>query len=89
MCLWSGVKKVSWIHGEPSGIEANPVKLQALLNIRSPSTVKEVKSLTGRVAAVNRFVSKSLDKCKEFFKSINGVDKNFEWSPHVRRLFGS
>ena len=38
------------------GIEANPAKIQALINMRSPRNVKEVKSLTGRVAALNRFV---------------------------------
>ena len=45
------------------GIEANPAKIQALINMRSPGNVKEVQSLTGRVAALNRFVSKSSDKC--------------------------
>lgn len=33
------------------GIEANPTKIQALLDMRSPNTMKEVQSLTGRVAA--------------------------------------
>ncbi|XP_017217112.1 uncharacterized protein LOC108194669 [Daucus carota subsp. sativus] len=59
------------------GIEANPAKIQALLDMRSPSTVKEVQSLTGRVAALNRFVSKSTDRCQEFFKVIKGVGKDF------------
>ncbi|XP_017227902.2 uncharacterized protein LOC108203469 [Daucus carota subsp. sativus] len=38
------------------GIEANPAKIQALLDMRSPSTVKEVQSLTGRIAALNSAV---------------------------------
>nr|XP_023922238.1 uncharacterized protein LOC112033687 [Quercus suber] len=35
------------------GIEANPNKIQAILDIKPPSNVKEVQSLTGRVAALN------------------------------------
>ena len=47
------------------GIEANPTKIQALINMRSPQNIKEVQSLTGRVAALNRFVSKSSEKCQK------------------------
>ena len=36
----------------------------------SPRTTKEVQSLTGRVAALNRFVSKAMDKCLPFFKTL-------------------
>ena len=44
------------------GIEANPKKIQALLDMGSLSETKEVQSLTGRVAALNRFISKAIDK---------------------------
>ena len=39
------------------GIEANPDKVKAIIEIKSPKTIKEVQSLTGKVAAQNRFVS--------------------------------
>ena len=54
------------------GIEANLEKIQALLDMRSPSKTKEVQSLTGRVAALNRFISKVTDKCLPFFESLKG-----------------
>ena len=38
-------------------IEANPYKLKVILKIWSQKTVKEVHSLMGKVAAMNRFVS--------------------------------
>ena len=41
------------------GIEANPDKIKAILEMTPPKTVKEVQSLTGRVAALNRFVSRA------------------------------
>ena len=52
------------------GIEANPDKIQAILNMERPRNVKEVQSLTGRVAALNRFVSKATNKCLPFFKVL-------------------
>nr|KYP70898.1 Retrovirus-related Pol polyprotein from transposon opus [Cajanus cajan] len=40
------------------GIEANPEKCSAIINMRSPSTVKEVQQLTGRMASLSRFLSR-------------------------------
>ena len=45
-----------------SGIEANPEKIQALIDMRSPGKTKEVQSLTKRVAALSRFISRATDK---------------------------
>ena len=44
------------------GIEANHDKIQAILNMEPPKNVKDVQSLTGRVATLNGFVSKATDK---------------------------
>ncbi|XP_074377483.1 uncharacterized protein LOC141719006 [Apium graveolens] len=68
------------------GIEANPAKIKALLEMRSLRNVREVQSLTGRIAALNRFVSKSSDKCKEFFSVIK-KGKNFEWTAECEEAF--
>ena len=45
------------------GIKANPAKIQALLDMESPHKVKEIQSLTGRIATLNRFISRATDKC--------------------------
>ena len=45
------------------GIEANPDKIKAVLDMPSPSGIKEVQRLTGRIAALSRFVSRASDKC--------------------------
>ncbi|XP_030963402.1 uncharacterized protein LOC115984522 [Quercus lobata] len=66
------------------GIEANPDKIQAILNMEPPKNIKEVQSLTGRVAALNRFVSKATDKCLPFFKVLR---KAFEWTDECQRAF--
>ena len=52
------------------GIEANPEKVRAILEMSSLKIIKEVHSLTGRVAAFNRFVLKATDKCLPFFKTL-------------------
>ena len=52
------------------GIEANPEKVRAILDMTSPKTVKEAQKLTGRIAALNRFVSKAMNKCLPFFKTL-------------------
>ena len=52
------------------GIEANPKKVKAILKISSPRTIKEVQSLIGKVATLNRFISKATDKCLLFFKTL-------------------
>ncbi|XP_050241072.1 uncharacterized protein LOC126689967 [Quercus robur] len=66
------------------GIEANPEKIKAILEMKPPQTIKEVQSLTGRVAALNRFVSKATDKCLPFFKVLK---KAFEWTDECQRAF--
>ena len=49
------------------GIEANPDKIKVVLDMQLPSNTKEIQRLTGRIAALSRFVSRSNDKCRPFF----------------------
>ena len=44
------------------GIEANPDKIWAIMEMTPPRNVKEVQSLNGKIAALNRFVSRATDK---------------------------
>ncbi|MDR5650944.1 hypothetical protein, partial [Staphylococcus nepalensis] len=58
------------------GIEANPEKVKALIDINPPRTVRDVQRLTGMVAAFNRFISKCSEKCQSFFSTLK-KKKNF------------
>ena len=60
------------------GIEANSDQIQALLNINSPRNIHEVQQLTGRIAALNRFIFKSADRCLPFFKILR-KNQDFQW----------
>ena len=66
------------------GIEANREKVQTILNITSPKTVKEVQKLTGRIVALNRFVSRATDKCLPFFKTLKQA---FAWTDEFEAAF--
>ena len=59
------------------GIEANPEKIKERMEIKSPKTVKEVQSLTGKVAALKKFISRATNKCLPFFKILK---KAFQWT---------
>ena len=61
------------------GIEVNPDKCSAVLKMQSPRTIKEVQQLTGRIAALTRFLPASAKRCLPFFKTLRSK-KNFEWS---------
>ena len=66
--------------------EANMEKTQALIDMRSLSRTKEVQSLTDRVTALNRFISKAMDKCLPFFDALKG-NKRFLWDDKCEQAF--
>ncbi|KAL5736402.1 hypothetical protein ACOSQ2_031190 [Xanthoceras sorbifolium] len=51
-------------------IEVNPEKIGALIKMKSPQTLNEFQLLMGCLAALSRFIAKSIDKCLSFFKAI-------------------
>ena len=61
------------------GIEVNLDKIKAINNLRSLQNPKEVQKLTGMVATLNRFISRSADRCRPFFLLISKW-KGFEWT---------
>ena len=69
------------------GIEANPEKIRAVIDMKSPRTVKEVQSLTGKLAALNRFISRATDKCHPFFQIIK-KGRKMEWTSECEEAFG-
>ena len=61
------------------GIEVNPDQVKVINNLQSPRNPKEVQKLTGMTAALNLFISQSMDRCKPFFLLMNKW-KGFEWT---------
>ncbi|KAK3001975.1 hypothetical protein RJ639_022284 [Escallonia herrerae] len=65
----------AWTASDMPGIDPKPLK-----------TIKQVQELTGRVAALGRFMSKSAEKCLPFFKAIRKA-KDFEWTEECQKSF--
>jgi phenylalanine-4-hydroxylase len=61
------------------GIEANPEKINAIMNMEAPTSIKDVQKLTGCMAALNRFLSRLGERGLPFFKLLKKQDK-FKWS---------
>lgn len=66
------------------GIEANPEKVDAIINMKSPQIVKDIQWLMGRVEALSRFVLRSTDRCFPFFHLLK---KGFEWTEEAEWSF--
>ena len=52
-------------------IEVNPDQIKAINSLQPPWNPKEVQKLTGMTATLNRFISRSADKCRPFFLLMN------------------
>ncbi|KAI3444854.1 hypothetical protein Pfo_001519 [Paulownia fortunei] len=71
-------------------MKLNPTKctfgIDAILNMPHQRHIKHVQQLTRRLAALNRFISKSADKRLSFFKVLR-EGKNFEWIDECQHAF--
>ncbi|XP_021812768.1 uncharacterized protein LOC110755796 [Prunus avium] len=63
------------------GIEANPDKIKAIIDMEVPKTQKDIQSLTGRVT------SRATDKCAPFFKALIGGKHHIEWTAECDKAF--
>ena len=68
------------------GIEVNPDQIKAINSLQPPRNPKEVQKLIGMTATLNRFISRSTDKCRPFFQLLNKW-KGFEWTEECALAF--
>ena len=68
------------------GIEVNPDQIKAINDLQAPRNSTEVQKLTGMTAALNRFISRSADRCKPFFFVLHKW-KGFEWTEECAVAF--
>ena len=61
------------------GIEVSLDQIRVIHSLQPPRNSKEVQKLTGMIAALNRFISRSADRCRPFFLLLNKW-KGFEWT---------
>nr|GFA66274.1 reverse transcriptase domain-containing protein [Tanacetum cinerariifolium] len=66
-----------------------PDKVGVVLNLPSPRCLKDVQKLNGKLASLNRFLSKSAKKSLSFFKTLKKYTKksDFQWTAKVEAAF--
>ncbi|VFQ69562.1 unnamed protein product [Cuscuta campestris] len=70
------------------GIEPNPEKVRAILDMEATRNVKEVQCLTGKLAALSRFLSKVADRAAPFFQAVK-KSRGFVWTEECQQSFES
>ena len=68
------------------GIEANSHKIEALNQMRSPQTLKEVQKLTGCIVALSWFIFRMGEQEMPYFKLLKKQDR-FDWTEEAERVF--
>ncbi|KAD3642299.1 hypothetical protein E3N88_31523 [Mikania micrantha] len=68
-------------------IKANPEKLRAVQQLRSPKNKKEVQSLNGKLGALHRFLSKLAERSLPFFQTLKSCGTTFQWSDEAEKAF--
>ena len=68
------------------GIDVDPAKATTIATMRSPATVKELKSFLGKVSYIRRFITRLASIISAFTKLLRKV-QNFEWGETQQKTF--
>ncbi|XP_072066641.1 uncharacterized protein [Arachis hypogaea] len=68
------------------GVEANPEKCQAVFQMKSPGSIKDIQRLAGRLTALSRFLGASAARALPFFNLMK-KGMTFEWTPTCEEAF--
>ena len=68
------------------GIEVNPDHIKAINSLQPPRNPKKVQKLTGMMAALNRLITRSAERCRPFFLLLHKW-KEFQWSEECVTAF--
>nr|GEZ57231.1 hypothetical protein [Tanacetum cinerariifolium] len=73
------------------GIRANPKKTKAIADMQSSRTLKEMQSLSGKLAALKRFLSRCTEKSLPFFETLKDITKEnkdeYRWTESAEKAF--
>nr|GEU36312.1 reverse transcriptase domain-containing protein [Tanacetum cinerariifolium] len=71
------------------GLKVCSDKVNVVLSLPSPKCLKDVQNLNGKLASLNRFLSKSVDKSLPFFRTFKKCTKksNFHWTTKSEEAF--
>ena len=60
--------------------------MQAIFNMKTPTTLNELQQVNGRITALGRFMSCLAKKCLPFFRALKN-NKKFEWTANCQSAF--
>ncbi|GKF25600.1 hypothetical protein Tco_0081494 [Tanacetum coccineum] len=71
------------------GIRANPEKTKAVLDMPYPSSLKKMQRLSGKLAALNRFLSKAAERVLPYLDTLKKCanKKDFCWTTAAKEAF--
>nr|GEV17989.1 hypothetical protein [Tanacetum cinerariifolium] len=73
------------------GIRANPKKTKAVFDMQSPKTLRETQSLSEKLAALNRVLSKLAERSLPFFEMLKNITKEnkdeYRWIEAAEKAF--
>ncbi|GJR48846.1 reverse transcriptase domain-containing protein [Tanacetum coccineum] len=71
------------------GIKANPLKVKAVTDLKTPKMLKDIQSLNRKLAALSRFLSKGAEKSLPLFKALKSYTdkKTIQWTTDVEEAF--
>nr|GEW80131.1 reverse transcriptase domain-containing protein [Tanacetum cinerariifolium] len=71
------------------GIRADPSKVKAILALQPPKTLSEIQNFSKKLAALNRFLSKSAKKAFPFMKTLKSITsrKMVQWITEANEAF--
>ncbi|KAI0513357.1 hypothetical protein KFK09_009374 [Dendrobium nobile] len=70
------------------GIEIDPAKIEAILNMPSPKSLTQLRSLQGRLAYIRRFISNLSGRCQPF-SVLAKKDAKFVWDEKCQNAFNN
>ncbi|PKU66320.1 RNA-directed DNA polymerase [Dendrobium catenatum] len=70
------------------GIEIDPTKIKAILEIKPPRSLTQLRSFQGRLAYLRRFISNLSGRCQPF-AALSKKDSEFYWEDSCQKAFDS
>nr|GEX32347.1 reverse transcriptase domain-containing protein [Tanacetum cinerariifolium] len=89
VCLWDEGRHLLRIQRDVDGLRVSPNKVKAVLDLPSLKCLKDVQKLNGKLASLNRFLSKPAEKSLPFFKTLKKCTEksDFQWTPEAEGAF--
>ena len=84
MSLRSDSRKIPRVYGVSKGHRGQPRQDPGHNGYGAPKKCERGTKLNGKIAALNRFVSRATDKCLPFFRTLK---KSFEWTTECQQAF--